>query len=136
MVSITEHIFDNVRDQLDEISSRHLLNKNFRGRLEDPDGLAVLTGKCGDTIEISLKFENNIVKEALYDTDGCSWSNICGSLAAEMSIGKDPDEILDITGEAIIEKLGSLPQKEIHCAFLASESLLAAVHDFMIKTRK
>jgi NifU-like protein involved in Fe-S cluster formation len=136
MESLTERIFDEVKGELDELSSRHLLNEDFKGRLEAPDGLAVLTGTCGDTIEISLKFENNIVKKALYNTDGCMWSNICGSLAAEMSIGKDPDEILDITGEAIIERLGSLPEKELHCASLASESLQAAVHDYMINKKK
>jgi nitrogen fixation NifU-like protein len=50
-----------------------------------------------------------------------------------MAIGKDPDEITEITGNIILEKLGGLPEENEHCAFLAAESLQQALHDFMIK---
>ena len=84
-------------------------------------------------MEIFLKFENEQVKEASFQTDGCGSSNVCGSFAAEMALGKSPDELLSVTGEAIIEKLGGLPKEEEHCAFLAAETLQEALNCYMIK---
>ncbi len=62
-------------------------------------------------------------------TDGCAAITVCGSFAAEMAIGKSPDEVLEITGENITETVGSFPKDEAHCAFLAAETLEAALHD-------
>jgi nitrogen fixation NifU-like protein len=53
-----------------------------------------------------------------------------------MAIGKNPDEIIEITGEAILEKLGGLPKEEEHCAFLSAETLQEALHEYMIKQTK
>jgi len=107
----------------------------YRGNIDDPDGYACVKGKCGDTMEIFLKFEKERVKRASYQTDGCGSSNACGSFAAEMALGKNPDELLEITGEAIIEKMGGLPSEEKHCAFLSAETLQEALNDYMIKER-
>lgn len=111
------------------------LYPSYMGTLARPDGYARLTGKCGDTMEIFLHFGHETVKEASFKTDGCGSSKLCGSFAAEMCLGKTPDEIVDITGEAIIEKLGGLPQEEQHCADLAAETLQEALHDYMVKER-
>ncbi len=61
---------------------------------------------------------------------------MCGSFAAEMSIGKSPDDILEITGEKILNKLGEFPKEEEHCAFLAAETLREALNDYMVKETK
>jgi nitrogen fixation NifU-like protein len=53
-----------------------------------------------------------------------------------MALGKTPDELLEITGEAILEKAGGLPEEESHCAFLAAETVTMAVNDYMIRQRK
>ena len=56
-------------------------------------------------MEIFLRFENDRVKEASFQADGCGSSIVCGSFAAEMSLGKTPDELLEISGQAILQKL-------------------------------
>ncbi|MBL0715834.1 MAG: iron-sulfur cluster assembly scaffold protein [Desulfosarcina sp.] len=84
----------------------------YSGRMENPDVHSKVTGICGDTVEIFLKFENNHVKEASYLTDGCGSSNICASFAAELAMGKTPDELADITGVAILKKIGGCPQED------------------------
>ena len=61
---------------------------------------------------------------------------MCGSFAAEQSLGKSPDKILNITGEAILEKLGGLPEEDKHCAFLSVDALQEALNDYMIKQQK
>lgn len=110
-----------------------LLNLLNRGKIDHPDGHACLTGKCGDTMEIFLRFENDKVKEASFQTDGCISSAICGSFAAEMAMGKGPDELLEITGESILKKAGDLTREHEHCAFLAGEALQEALNDYMIR---
>ena len=106
------------------------------GTIEDPDGYARVHGKCGDTMEIYLKFENERVKEASYRTDGCGSSNVCGSFASELAFGKTPDELLEVTGETILNKLGNISPEDQHCAFLAAETLQEALNDYMIKGAK
>jgi nitrogen fixation NifU-like protein len=53
-----------------------------------------------------------------------------------MALGKNPDELTDITGEKILEKLGGLPKEDEHCAFLSAETLQEALHDYMTKQTK
>jgi nitrogen fixation NifU-like protein len=92
-----------------------------------------ITGSCGDTIEIFLRFENDRVKDASFQTDGCGSTAVCASLAAEMAHGKNPDELLEITSDAILERLGGLPKKNEHCASLVANTLQEALNDYIIK---
>jgi len=108
-------------------------NPLHKGEIEHPDGYARLTGRCGETVEIFLKFNGDRVHRASFLTDGCGAVTVCGSFAAEMAMGKTPDEIADVTGESIIEKLGGFPKEEAHCAFLAAETLQEALHSYMIR---
>ncbi len=112
------------------------LNPIYRGSIDNPHGHARLTGKCGETIEISLKFDREHVSQAAFQTDGCAAITVCGSFAAEMAIGKSPEEVLEITGETIMETVGSFPKEEAHCAFLAAETLQEAIDDYMRKQRR
>lgn len=99
--------------------------------MTDADGHGRVTGKCGDTIELFLEFEDDRVARATFITDGCGSSTVCGSLAAELALGKNPDELTVVTGEKILEVLGRFPKEDEHCAFLAAESLQAALDDHM-----
>jgi nitrogen fixation protein NifU and related proteins len=101
-----------------------------------PDGHACLTGKCGETIEMFLKFNGERIKEAAYLTNGCISSKVCAALAAQMAQGKTPDEVVEITAQKILELLGDFPKGEEHCAFLASEALQEALHAYMRKQSK
>jgi nitrogen fixation NifU-like protein len=76
------------------------------------------------------------VKEATFQTDGCGSSTVCGSFAAELAHGRNPDEIAEITGEMILGVLGGLPEEDRHCAFLAAETLQEALDDYMRIQRK
>jgi nitrogen fixation NifU-like protein len=131
--NLQERIFEDTRNAYGEKAYQRWLNPVYMGTIKEPDGFARVKGKCGDTMEIFLKFENGRVKEASYGTDGCGSSNICGSYAAEMAIGKNPDEIITITGETILLELGRFPVEEHHCAFLAAETLQEALNDYMVK---
>ena len=53
-----------------------------------------------------------------------------------MAVGKNPDALLEITGDTIMEALGGLPEDDAHCALLAAETLQEALNDYMVKQRK
>jgi NifU-like protein involved in Fe-S cluster formation len=101
--------------------------------LDEPDGKASLTGSCGDTMEISLKFRGDKVVDASPWTNGCANSLNCVSTAADLALGKTPDEIVEIDDELIAESSGGLPRDHMHCAALAAETLHSALEDYMQK---
>ena len=133
---LQNQIDDETREAYGDVAFERWLHPLYMGTIENPDGYAQLTGSCSDTMQIFLRFENNHVKEASFQTDGCGSSAVCGSFAAELAIGKTPDELLEINGDAILERLGGLPKEEEHCAFLAGETLQEALNDYMIKQAK
>jgi len=112
-----------------------LLTYWLNPHVEAPDGKACITGSCGDTMEISLKFYNERVKETAYWTNGCAYSLNCICTAASLAKGKTPDEILEIDPELIQQSVGGLPQEQMHCATLSVETLHAALEDYMQHTR-
>jgi nitrogen fixation NifU-like protein len=103
--------------------------------IEEPHGEARITGRCGDTMEIGLQFEENRVAKATHWTDGCVYSLNCVCAAAELAKGRSPDEILSIDADVIQQRIGRLPQDYMHCARLAAETLIAALESYMKKTK-
>jgi len=134
--ALQEQIYEETRAAYGEVVFERWLKPLYAGVIQDPDGFGRVTGTCGDTMEIFLRFEKDRVKEATFQTDGCGTSAVCGSFAAELSHGKSPDEIAEIEGETILEVLGGLPEEDRHCAFLAAETLQEALDDYMRKQRR
>jgi len=133
---LQNQIFEQTKTDYGDVAFQRWLKPLYMGTMDNPDGYGSITGSCGDTIQIFLKFENEKVKKTSFQTDGCGSSTVCGSFAAELALGKSPDEIVDITGESILKKLGSFPEEDKHCAFLSVEALQDAVNDYMIKQSK
>ena len=133
---LQNRIYDETREAYGDVAFERWLNPLYMGSIDNPDGYGRVTGSCGDTMQIFLKFKNDRIEEASFQTDGCGSSAVCGSFAAEMALGKNPEEITEITGEKILEKLGGLPKEDEHCAFLSAETLQEALHAYMIKQSK
>lgn len=130
--SIQQKIFAEAKEAFGEVGFHHWRHPVYRRRLADADAHSCIKGRCGDTMEIFLKFVREQVAQATFLTDGCASSTVCGSFAAELAIGKSPDEISAITGEAILANLGRLSEEEQHCAFLAADALQEALNKYMI----
>jgi nitrogen fixation NifU-like protein len=133
--SLQSQIYEETREAYGEVAFERWLKPMYVGVMRDPDGYGRVTGTCGDTMEIFLRFEKDRVKAATFRTDGCGPSTVCGSFAAELAHGKNPEEIVDITGELILNIFGGLPKEDRHCAFLAAETLQEALDDYMRKQR-
>ncbi len=133
--NLQNEIFDEAREALGERGFQRWRNPRFNGRMENPDGYAKITGECGDTMAIYLKFENDRVSEASYYTDGCASSTISGSFAAELTLGKDPDEVAAINEEIVLKTIGKLPKEDLHCANLAARAVQEALSNYMSAQR-
>jgi nitrogen fixation NifU-like protein len=126
-------IFEEAREAYGELGFRRWRNPLYRGELKEPDGYGRVTGVCGDTMQIFLKFESERVKAASFLTDGCGASTVCGSLAAEAALGRTAEQLADVSGDTILGVLGVFPEEDRHCAYLAAETLQEALNDYMKK---
>jgi nitrogen fixation protein NifU and related proteins len=129
--NLQNEIFEDAKKALGEKGFHRWRNPRFNGKMENPDAYARLKGECGDTMEIYLRFENNRVSKASYFTDGCASSTVSGSFAAELTLGKDPDELTDITAETVLNAIGRLPEEDQHCATLAARTVQEALSNYM-----
>lgn len=105
-----------------------------RGVVSAPDATALLKGKCGDSMKISLRFQGGRVADAKYWTDGCGMSSACGAAAARLALGKTAEEIADIDYMAIEDEVGGLPEEHRHCATLAAGTLQEALKQYLFSS--
>jgi nitrogen fixation NifU-like protein len=109
-------------------------NPLYEGALADADGYACLRSSCGDAMEIFLKFSGDRVSEVSFRTAGCGAGAVCGSYAVEMALNRGPEEIMRITAQRLLERLGGLPPEEAPMAELAAKTLHAALRNAMRET--
>jgi nitrogen fixation NifU-like protein len=102
-------------------------NPTNLGRMEDPDVHAILTGWCGDTMEIYVRLNGDTIREAMFMTDGCGPSVACGSMLTTMVRGLALDEAEEIDPQDLLLALDGLPEESTHCAQLAVETLRKAL---------
>ncbi len=100
-----------------------------RERLSHPDGYGQRTRECGDTIEIFLTVRDGRVASVAFDTNGCLYSVACANAVAHLAEGKTMSEAWEITPDAVMDFLETMPEHEKHCAQLAVSSLQAALLD-------
>lgn len=104
------------------------------GRMNDPDGGAVMKGLCGDTMEMYLQIDRDITKGIKFFTDGCGVTLACGSALTELVKGSGIRDALKISPHFLIEHLGGLPRDGIHCAILSVCTLHKAISDYLLNT--
>jgi len=96
-----------------------------------PDGKARVVGSCGDIMEIRLRFKRGRMIEGASWTNGCVYSLNCVLAAVDLARNKTPEEILDVDSAMIREVVGGLPKDHWHCSTLATDTLHAAIDDYM-----
>ena len=110
----------------------HAMNPRNVGSMPDAEGFAAVTGPCGDTMEIWLEVKNGRISNATFWTDGCGATIAAGSMVTELARGQSIAEAQRISQKDILDALGGLPDEDLHCALLASNTLREAIRDYLI----
>ncbi|UUV19944.1 Fe-S cluster assembly scaffold protein NifU [Fusobacteria bacterium ZRK30] len=115
----------------------HFMNPRNVGVIENPDGYAkVGSPSCGDMMEIFLKIEDEIIRDAKFRTFGCASAIASSSVTTEMILNKTIEEALQLTNKSIVQNLDGLPASKLHCSVLAEEVINAAIEDYTSKKQK
>jgi nitrogen fixation NifU-like protein len=131
-----QEVIEEARKQYSETVIDHWLNPRNPGMMEKPDGYARIAGSCGDSMEIFLRVKHGKILEARFLTDGCITSIVSGSMAVEIATGRDIASAKAISAEDVLRALGGLPEENEHCALLASNTLRAAIADYLSLERE
>ncbi len=106
------------------------LHPKHLNKLADPDGAAMVTGPCGDTMVIEFRVGDGRIEEIGFLTDGCGPTVACGSVLAQMARGETLDGALAIDQGELLKMLGGLPESHLHCAQLAVDTLQRAIRNY------
>ncbi len=114
----------------------HFMNPRNVGEIVDADGVGMEGNPtCGDVMQIYIKVEDDVIKDARFKTFGCGASIAVSSMITEMVKGKTLDEALSISKEAVAEALGGLPPQKMHCSNLGADALRKAIDDYRSKKK-
>jgi nitrogen fixation NifU-like protein len=120
----------------------HYKNPRNRGILEDGSHTINMNNPtCGDRIQLTMKVEDGIVKNANYEGEGCSISMSSASMMtqaikgkkveealelatifSDMMLGKEYDEDLDLGDIEALQGVSKFPAR-IKCATLAWKAM-------------
>ncbi|MEK6777515.1 MAG: Fe-S cluster assembly scaffold protein NifU [bacterium] len=109
----------------------HFNHPRNMGEIQNPDGASqVGNPTCGDMMQIHIKVEDGIIREAKFKTFGCVAAIATSSISTEMIIGKTLEEAEKLTNDAVAQALDGLPPHKRHCSVLAAEAIQAAIQNY------
>ena len=101
------------------------------GEVENYNAKGVVGNEvCGDIMQVTLRIEDNIIKDAKFKTFGCAAAMTTSSIATTMIKGMTIEEALKVKNSDVIKELGGVPPQKIHCSVLAEEAIKAAIEDY------
>ena len=121
-------------DMYNETVMEYFTNPKNAGEMKDADAVGEMEStECGDTTKIYLKIEKDRIIDIKFQTLGCAAAIASTSMATDMVIGKTLTEAWELTNNEIVNALGGLPEKKIHCSLLAKDALHAALNQYRKK---
>ena len=96
----------------------------------EPDGYALRTGVCGDTVEMFVQVRDGQLERISFQISGCLNTVACCNSVAYLLEGRPVDDAWRLTPELLIDFLQSLPADHHHCAELVAGALYTALQDY------
>ncbi|MBI3573987.1 iron-sulfur cluster assembly scaffold protein [Candidatus Kaiserbacteria bacterium] len=102
----------------------------------EADGIGVVgSPACGDMMALWIKVnpETKQIQECKWRTFGCASAIASTSMLSVMATeegGMSLAKAKRVTPEAIIKRLGGLPDRKYHCSVLGHQALREAVNDY------
>lgn len=114
----------------------HFRHPRNYGSLDAPDvSNEQFNPLCGDRIRLELKFEDTKVSEARFKGDACAISTAATSLLTELILGKDVEQLANITDEQLIAALESdIQPARLQCALLPLHALREGLKNYKRQT--
>lgn len=117
--------------------------RNFLVDEEDyeADGVGIVgSPACGDMMAVWIKIDktNEKIVECKWRTFGCASAIASTSMMSVMATengGLTLKKAKRMTPEAIIDRLGGLPDRKYHCSVLGHQALYEAIKDFEINKK-
>ena len=107
-------------------------NPQHMGEVENYNAIGTVGNEvCGDIMQITMRIEDGIIKDAKFKTFGCAAAVASSSTATDMIIGKTIEEALKLTNKQVIEELQGLPPQKIHCSVLAEDAIRLAIDNYL-----
>jgi len=103
----------------------HFSNPKNIGTVENADATCNVVnneGGCFDTVDVSVRYENGVIRDLKYKLKACSGTITAFSLLSEVIKDKNITELDSITFEYLDGLLGHLPEKKHHSLRLAVEA--------------
>ncbi|MFX3625709.1 MAG: Fe-S cluster assembly sulfur transfer protein SufU [Ectobacillus sp.] len=140
--------FNNLDALYRQVIMDHYKNPRNRGVLEDDSVTVNLNNPtCGDRIQLTMKLEGDIVKDAKFEGEGCSISMSSASMMtqaikgktleealklskifSDMMQGKEYDDSVDLGDIEALQGVSKFPAR-IKCATLAWKAMEKGLHE-------
>jgi nitrogen fixation protein NifU and related proteins len=115
----------------------HYANPRNVGSVDNPSGKAMVRSPVdSDTVLITLRIENDVVRDVRFKCMGCVVAIACASMATEMVLGQPVEQAYRITEQEVAHALGGIPDYKMRCSNLAPEAIRKAIEDWRGKARE
>lgn len=119
-------------DMYRELIIEHYKNPEYRGKLDPCDHCYQDENPlCGDELQITIRVsDDGTITDARFDGHGCAISQASADLLLEDVIGKNVEEVKEMTKEDVLDLLGleTLGPARMKCALLSLKVLKAGLY--------
>ncbi|HEX8802310.1 MAG TPA: iron-sulfur cluster assembly scaffold protein [Terriglobales bacterium] len=112
----------------------HYANPRNVGSVDEPSGRAVVRSPLdSDTVLITLRIEDGVIRDAKFKCMGCAVAIACSSMATEMVLGRPVEQAFQLKEQDVADALGGIPDYKMRCSNLAPEAIRRAIEDWRKK---
>ncbi len=109
-----------------------MYSEQVQAHYAEPSGWAIVKSPVdSDTVLITLRIEQGMIRDVKFKCMGCAVAIACSSVATEMVLGKSVKEAAQISEQAVSDALGSIPDYKMRCSNLAPEAIRKAIQDWL-----